>query len=63
MIAQGTTEAETMLTCAGHSRYNFTKVPLLYATLNSVFAVRRRAPLQVFFVIDIGTCKEDLVSV
>ena len=63
MITQGTAETEAILACTGHRRNNSTELFLLDATFNGVFAIRRRAPLQVLFVIYIGTCEEDLVSV
>ena len=62
MIIQGTAEAKAVFARAGHCGYNSTELPFFDATLNGVFAIRRWAPLQILFIIDIGTCEEDLVS-
>ena len=51
-----------MLTRTGHRGDVSTEILLLDATLNGVLAVGRRAPFQAFFVINIGTSEENLVS-
>ena len=62
MIVCGTTEAEGVLACANHSRYDLTKISLLDAAINRIRAVRRGAPFEVLFVIDVGTGEELFIS-
>ena len=62
MVVQGTTETEAVLTSARYCRYYSVELSLLDSTLYSVLAVRRRTPLQIVFVVDIGTGEKDLIS-
>ena len=62
MVVQGTTETKAVLTSARYRRYDSVKLSLLNPTLDSVLAIRSRTPLQIVFVVDIGTGEKDLIS-
>lgn len=62
MVVQGTTETKAVLTSTGYRRYYSVELSLLNATLDSVLAIRRRTPLQIVFVVNIGTGEKDLIS-
>ena len=56
MIIQCTAEAEMVSTDALYGGDDLVEFTLLYTTIDSIFTVRRRAPLEVLFVIDISSC-------
>ncbi len=62
MVVQGTTETKAVLTCTRYRRYYSVELSLLNPTLDSVLAIRRGAPLQIVFVVDIGTGEKNLIS-
>ena len=62
MVVQGTTETKAVLTGAGYRGYYSVELSLLNPTLDSVLAIRRRTPLQIVFVVDIGTREKNLIS-
>ena len=62
MVVQGTTETKAVLTSTRYRRYYSVELSLLNTALDSILAVRRRTPLQVIFVVDIGTGEKDLIS-
>ena len=47
---------------AVYCRHDFAKVLALDWAFDGVFAVRCRAPFEVLFVVDVGSCEEYLVS-
>ncbi len=62
MVVQGTTETKAVLTSTRYRRYYSVELSLLNTALDSILAIRRRTPLQVVFVVDIGTGEKDLIS-
>src|SRR5690242_8166453 len=63
MVGQCASKAEHMRAIAVNSRHDFVQVLALYTALYSVFAVRRRTPLEVLFVVDVRSCEEGVISV
>jgi len=52
-----------MSTIAAYCRDNLGQILALYRTLYGVFAIGCRAPLEVFFVVDVRSREEDMISV
>jgi hypothetical protein len=63
MVGKRTSKAEVVSTVAVYRRHNLCEVLVLNRTLDSVFAIRSRAPFQILSVVDVGSCEEGLVSV
>ena len=62
MVTEGAAKAKAIFAIACDSRDYTAEFPLLDATFNGVLAVGGWAPLQIFFVVDVGTREKDLVS-
>ena len=63
MIGECAAEAKAMTAVAMNSRYDLVQILALHTALYSVFAVGRRTPLEVLFVIDVRSCEERVVSI
>lgn len=62
MVGQSATKAEHVAAFAVNGRYNLVEILALDATLYSILAIRGGAPLEVFFVVDVRSCEECVVS-
>ena len=63
MVGQSASKAEQVPAVTMDGRHNLIEVLALDTTLYSVFAVGCGAPLEIFFVVDVRSCKERVVSV
>ena len=62
MIVGSTAKAKAVSTRAGNSRDCAGEILLLDCTINSKFTVGSRTPLQVLFIINVCSGKQDLVT-
>ena len=63
MVVQRASKAEVVSALAVHRGHDLGEILALYRTFHGVFAIRRGAPLEVFFIVDVGSCEEGVVSV
>ncbi len=62
MVVQGAAEAKAMFARACDCRDYSAEIFPLNATFDGILAIGSRAPLQVLFVVDVGTREKHLVS-
>jgi hypothetical protein len=62
MVCENASEAKAVPTVASHRRHHLVQITLLDLAFNSVYAVWSRAPFQCVLVLDIGPCKQLVIS-
>ena len=62
MVVQRASKAEVVSALAVHRGHDLGEILALYRTFHGVFAIGRGAPLEVFFIVDVGSRKECVVS-
>lgn len=63
MVGQSAPKAEHVSAVTVNGRYDLVQISALHTALYSVFAVWRRTPLEVLFVVDVRSREEDMVSI
>ena len=62
MVGKSTSKAKHMPAVTVDGRHNLIQILAFHTALHSVLAVRRRAPLEILFVIDVGSREERMIS-
>lgn len=62
MVIQSAAEAKVVTAIAGNGRHYPGKVARLDRTVESIDAVRGWTPFKVFFIVDVGSGKQFLIS-
>lgn len=62
MVGQGTSKTEAMFASTGNCRDDPKKISFLNPTFDCILAIWRWTPFEVLFVVHIGSCQQDLIS-
>lgn len=61
MVRYGTAEAKLVAAFTDDGGYDDVQVALLDAAFNSIYAIGRWTPFEVFFVVDVCSCEKLLI--
>ena len=62
MVGESASEAKHVPAVTMDGRHNLIEILALHAALHGVLAVRRRAPLEILFIIDVRSREKRMVS-
>jgi hypothetical protein len=62
VVGKSTSKAKHMPAVTVDGRHNLIEILALHTALHSVLAVGRRAPLEIFFIIDVRSREKRMIS-